>query len=105
MYDDVKHVVPDDYVNKHISTKMRQKKFRAEVANTWMTFKVVSKVDRNFLTRDILKIKQKISHLITAMTNNRKKATPSEEIYNEVIAAVYDKQVADMGKQKISLKP
>jgi hypothetical protein len=101
MYDDVKDVVGKEYVTKHISTKMRNKGFRATIAGTAMTFMVIAKIDQNFLTRDILKLKQKIAHIIVAKTHNRQIDAPYQTIYQEILTAVHDKQVHEMGNNII----
>ena len=98
MYDDVKHVMGKEYVTKHVTTKMRRRPFRAKVNNAWMNFMVISKVDKNFLTRDMIKLKQKVSHLIVSVTGNRQNNVPYQDIYGEVLGAVHDKFVHEMGE-------
>ena len=94
--DDVKDVVPEEYLTKHITFIMRTRVFAKVIGTRRIIFMVLAKVDRNFTPRDLLKLKDRLKNVVTDAIKD--KMISPDGVYHQLMDVAYEKQISGMRK-------
>lgn len=98
MWEDIKRVVRNEYKDGHLSTKMRQERFKSKLGPTFVSYYILSKLDRNINSRDGRMFCDKLRILCNQLFDEDKRRT-RDEIYRMLLKNVYAKQIAGHGKE------
>lgn len=102
MWDDLKRVVPLEFKEGHLSTKMRREVFKHKIGPTVIPFSVVCKLDRDFNLREVNRLKDNLKVLVAQVFDEDKKRTRND-IFKIVIKSLHSKQISGQGGYKRKL--
>ena len=90
LWQDIKGVVPEKYLQKHMADWMRETMFTEELDGSQVKFKVLCKVAADFSPRELTKLK---ARFIKAMDRLRSGNLDVNNLYAKFMAGTYSKQV------------
>jgi len=99
MWDDVKGMLPPDFMNKRLSKFQRMRSFVGNINGQYRNFKVITKLAKNFTPREYNTLSQKISRIVREeQDKSRNEPLSMGVLYHAVIDQIYRKQLPGMGK-------
>ena len=90
LWQDIKGVVPEKYIQKHLADWMRETMFTEVLDGSQVRFKVLSKVAADFSPRELYKLKARFNK---AMDRLRSGNLDVNNLYAKFMAGTYSKQV------------
>ena len=94
-------MVPLEYKINHLTTDMRVKEFRINLAGTWRTVGFLAKVEREYTPRDLEKLKDRLQRAVDYLS--QRKPIDVQVVFTQVLNAVHESQKDGMGKVAINI--
>lgn len=96
MWDDLKKVVPIEFKEGHLSTKMRREVFKHKIGPTVIAFTVLCKMDRDLNLREVNRLKDNLKILV-AQSYDEDKSRTKTDLLNVILKALHGKQISGQG--------
>lgn len=95
-------MVPKEFKDGHVSTKMRREVFKNKIGPTVVQFSVMCKIDRDFNPREMNRLKDNIKVVLLQAYNEDKRRTKND-LYKMILKSLHAKQISGQGKMIFTL--